>query len=121
MTRTSDTGIWRDKRTGELVTRPPVAGHLIVPPGAEVPDDLLVVESAAVAAPRETADAPTETMRGGSDDEQIPETMAEVKAWVGDDAQRALRAIDGELKRSKPRRSLVKHLEQVVADARGDG
>lgn len=49
------------------------------------------------------------------DPDAVPDgTVAEVEAWVGDDIERADRALDVENAKTKPRSSLVDHLTAVI-------
>lgn len=41
-------------------------------------------------------------------------TVPEMLSWVGDDKDRAKRALDQELAHSKPRKSLVSDLEDII-------
>lgn len=51
----------------------------------------------------------------GVDPNAVPEgTAAEVMAWVGDDADRAQRALDAENKADRPRVTLIDDLERVI-------
>lgn len=95
----------------------------------EVPDLGVVVDRG------ETVDAPPELARvlvaqgwepagwGGSD--EVPDLVDDVKAWVGDDPAKAQAALAAEQARSKPRSTLVAHLENVFLQAEktdpGDG
>lgn len=43
-----------------------------------------------------------------------PDTVAEIKKWVGDDPDRAQQALDAETARSKPRKTLVDFLTTIA-------
>lgn len=43
-------------------------------------------------------------------------TSAEIQDWVGDDKDRAQRALDAENQNTEPRKGLSKYLESVLAD-----
>lgn len=47
--------------------------------------------------------------------EEIPEgNISELKDWVGDDKDRAQLVLDDENSQDNPRKTLVKHLEEVI-------
>lgn len=48
-------------------------------------------------------------------------TSAEIQDWVGDDKERAQRALDKENENANPRKGLVKHLESMLDDEGEDG
>lgn len=43
-------------------------------------------------------------------------TVPEVLSWVGDDKERAQKALDAENENDKPRKSLVSELEGIISD-----
>ncbi len=50
------------------------------------------------------------------DPDAVPEgTIKEVLAWVGDDSDRATRALDAERTSNDPRKGLVRQLEEKLA------
>ena len=49
------------------------------------------------------------------DVEEVPEgNISEITDWVGDDKDRAQLALDAENGQDSPRKTLVKHLEEVI-------
>lgn len=53
--------------------------------------------------------------REAYESEPVPEgTTAEIMDWVGDDADRAQRALDAENENDKPRKTLVSQLENMI-------
>lgn len=47
--------------------------------------------------------------------EEIPDgNISELKDWVGDDKDRAQLVLDDENSQDNPRKTLVKHLEEVI-------
>jgi hypothetical protein len=63
-----------------------------------------------------TAEAASDTPAASeADAESVPDGTAEdVLAWVGDDSDRAVAALEAEEKRDKPRGTLIAKLEKVV-------
>ena len=47
-------------------------------------------------------------------------TSAEIQDWVGDDLDRAQRALDKENENAQPRKGLVKHLETMLVEDNDD-
>lgn len=48
-------------------------------------------------------------------EEEVPEgNISEINEWVGDDKDRAQLALDAENSQDAPRKTLVKHLEEVI-------
>lgn len=69
-----------------------------------------------------TDESPAEQPAANTDD--VPDgVMADVLAWVGEDAERARAALDAEQQREKPRATLVSALELMlkVYDDEADG
>lgn len=52
--------------------------------------------------------------KGGSANDVPVGTLPEILSWVGDDVERAQRALDKELEDSKPRKGLVAKLSEMV-------
>lgn len=47
--------------------------------------------------------------------EEVPDgNISEINEWVGDDKDRAQLALDAENKEDNPRKTLVKHLEDII-------
>jgi hypothetical protein len=52
-----------------------------------------------------------------ADENDVPQgTVPEVLSWVGDDKDRAQKALDAENENDKPRKSLVSELEEVLSE-----
>jgi hypothetical protein len=69
----------------------------------------------AVDASGAVVDSATETP-AASDEVQVPKgTTSELLSWVGDDKERAQRALDAENATDKPRKGLVEELEEILA------
>lgn len=60
----------------------------------------------------------SEELEGDSEDDELSEnaTAAEVLDWVGDDRDRAAEALEAEQAKDKPRSTLVKQLEKLLAE-----
>lgn len=94
--------------TGELAVAEPAV--------AERPADTVEVrEPAPVEPPADTEPVEeTATEDSGAADEDVPDGNAdEVLAWVGDDTERALAAIEAEEAREKPRKTLLAKLDSI--------
>lgn len=51
----------------------------------------------------------------GADPDAVPEgTVPEILSWVGEDAERAQKALDAEVESSKPRKGLVASLTEII-------
>lgn len=55
------------------------------------------------------------TSADNSTTENVPDgNISEINEWVGDDKDRAQLALDAENEQENPRKTLVKHLEEVI-------
>lgn len=67
----------------------------------------------------QTREAPAVAPRPESNEVPVG-TSAEIQEWVGDDKDRAQRALDAENEYSEPRKGLSKHLESMLAEEDDD-
>lgn len=75
-------------------------------------NDVAVKNEAPVAKP---TDKPI--IAPGADENDVPEgTVPEVLGWVGDDKERAQKALDKENENDKPRKGLVSGLEEILSE-----
>jgi len=66
--------------------------------------------------------APKEEPRPARESNEVPVgTSAEIQDWVGDDKERAQRALDKENENANPRKGLVKHLESMLDESDDEG
>lgn len=90
-----------------------IAGRKVWNVGDEIPEDLAVqlVRRGGLV---EGIDGPGDAEASSEDLGDIPENIADIMKWVGDDPDRMQAALDAELAKDKPRSTLVDSLTEAL-------